>query len=250
MRIRFLGTGTSSGVPLIGCRCNVCTSSNPKNKRLRCSLTVETATTRIIIDAGPDLRQQLLRAEISHVDAVLFTHAHGDHVHGIDDLKNLGTAPLPCYASPQTAEEIATRFAYLFEVAAPTNQGRPSVVLHALSTSLQIGDLQISPVPIEHGPQRIYGYRIGDVAYLTDCSRIPDASYDLLSGISVLIIDALRYEPHEKHFTIGQATTEAIKIGAARTYFIHMAHQVDHDTANATLPKGVSLAYDMLDISL
>ncbi|MFN2312299.1 MAG: MBL fold metallo-hydrolase [Spirochaetia bacterium] len=251
MKIRFLGTGTSNGVPVIGCECAVCRSQNPRNKRSRASILVEFQGARVLVDAGPDLRQQALAAELSTIDAVLFTHGHADHTHGIDDLRVFTwERPLPAYGSEYTMAGLRRTFAYIMDPEHWT-AGRPQVESHVLNgEAVAVGDARVLPIPIMHGKRRIYGYRFGRFAYLTDCSAIPDESYGLLEGVDVVVLDALRRRAHPTHFTVDEAVAEARRLGVSQAYLTHMCHDLDHDELAASLPPEIQPAYDGLEIEL
>ena len=197
MELTFLGTGTSVGIPMIGCHCPVCSSANPRNIRRRTSLYVKTEKVALVIDTPPDFRQQMLRNPISTLDAVLFTHKHADHVHGLDDVRVYSDAqgPIDCYAAPETAAKLRMSFSYIFE-AGNRIDGIPKLLLHEIDSPFQLFGRTIVPVPLMHGKERILGYRIGNFAYLTDCSGVPDESLDLLGGLEILVIDGLRFRPH------------------------------------------------------
>lgn len=258
IQITILGTGTSTGVPVIGCSCEVCRSEDPRDKRLRCSCYVQTQDVDLLIDVGPDFREQALRAEILNIDAVLITHHHFDHVVGLDDLRPFlfeNREAIPCFTSPDSVEILNRMFAYIFRDG--TYPGTPQLVLkavdepfHVMSRSNQSYDTTVIPVPAEHGDLMIYGYRIGKFAYITDTSCIPDESMALLQDLDVLVLDALRHHSHPMHLTITQAVDVAQEIGARQTYFIHMAHSVLHAEEEAKLPDGISFAFDGLTFSV
>lgn len=251
MRITFLGTGTSHGVPVIGCPCPVCTSKDPRDRRTRASVMVEQDHFRLLIDATPELRVQLLAQSIPHIDAMLLTHAHADHIGGLDDVRifseRTGQA-FPIYGPRSGLQLLKRRFDYAFR---PTQVGggKPRLSLHPVTRKFMVGPLQVTPIPLWHGRLRVFGYRIGPFAYCTDVSRIPPGSYRLLAGLEVLVLDALRHEPHETHFNVPQALAEARRIGARRTYFTHLCHRLGHRGTERALPPGVQLAYDGLRIS-
>lgn len=273
MRVTLLGTGTSTGVPVLGCTCEVCTSLDLRDQRLRCAAFIEVNGLHIVIDTGPDFRLQALRHQIRQVDAVLFTHHHFDHVVGMEDLRPYlfyNPNPIPCYTSPDTARYLQHMFGYIFEDG--SYPGVPKLTLKPVLTAFEAvgryGEgtnlanakppsrlnetecVQILPIPIFHGKLPIYGYRIGGFAYLTDCSEIPESSFGLLKGLEILVLDALRPTPHPTHFSIAQAVAAAERIGAKETYFIHMAHQVLHERETAGLPAHMFLAYDGLVLHL
>jgi len=245
MKITILGSGTSTGVPMVGCGCPVCTSSDPKDIRTRASILVETSGRYILVDTSPDLRRQALRERIPHIDAVLFTHTHADHVNGIDDLRGyhlLHKRVIPCYGAKETLDHLRRHFSYIFTGA--RNGGyTPLLEPHEVSGPFGLFGLTILPIPLVHGYSHATGYRFGSAAYLTDCSRIPDASMALLSGLDVLILDALRYTPHVSHFNIEEALKTVALLRPRRAVLTHLTHEVPHrDTEK--LPPGVELAYD------
>jgi phosphoribosyl 1,2-cyclic phosphate phosphodiesterase len=251
MKITLLGTGTSTGIPAIGCRCPVCRSDDIRNNRLRPSVWIESEEQSILIDTTPDFRQQALRYGIGWLDAILFTHHHADHILGLDDIRPLNhirKGPIPCYGSADTLREIRLTFRYVFQQ--QPYGGVPQVELNTVERPFRLGDLTVTPVPALHGRLPVFGYRLGDFAYLTDLNSLPEKSLGLLDGLQVLVIGALRYEPHPAHFTLTEAVGVAGIIGASRTYFTHMSHEVDHETVSRQLPSGIELAYDGLTITL
>ena len=250
MRVVFLGTATSYGVPQIGCACGTCTSSDPKNFRTRAAIYVETNEgVHLLVDSGPDLRTQALREGITRVDAVLYTHLHADHTNGIDDLKAFNAAlggVLPCYGHAETGAALRQRFAYAFA-------GTPWVGLipHITFTSVdldpfQVGPACIQPIPLCHGSIRATGYRIGGFAYLTDTSGVPAASRALLRGLDVLVVDALRWEPHPTHLSVPEALDVVADLDPQRAYLTHVSHAVEHNTTNARIGPRTQVAYDGL----
>ena len=256
MRVTFLGTGTSHGVPSIGCECATCLSTDPHDNRLRPSVYLEGDRASVLVDAGPDLRQQALRHRITRVDAIVFTHGHADHILGIDDVRRfnaLMNGSMPCYGDSATLEDIQRTFGYVFDPAAPKGGGIPMLELRPINGPFSVGDLRLRPVPILHGRKPILGFRAGGFAYLTDCSALADEAWPMLDGLDVLVLDALRERPHPTHFSLSQAVDVAGRIGAGRTYFTHMCHDLPHEATNARLPAGMQLAYDGLvldDLSL
>jgi len=234
MEFEILGSGTSHGIPVIGCQCAVCRSPDPRDARYRASALVKTGeTSGILIDAGPEFRLQALRAGIKGLDALLVTHAHADHIHGLDDVRIFThERDLPVYAAPATVQEIRERFGYIFKDT-QKGGGKPHIepIPVMPGKPFLVGDtgVQAIPVPIMHGRLEIYGWRIGDTAYLTDCGAIPDASRELLGGIKNLVIDALRERPHTTHFNFAEALSEIVKIGPERAYLTHICHDFSHE---------------------
>jgi len=239
---------------MIGCRCAVCTSEDPKDRRTRASIFVNMGGVRMLVDASPELRLQCLTQGISAVDAVLFTHHHADHVTGLDDVRRfnwLMKRPMSCYGTIRTLEAIRRMFAYAFEPAADSPHSRPELHLEPIGEDpFRVGEATIVPIPLMHGPMPVLGFRFGRFAYCTDCSSIPEVSFGLLEGVEVLILDALRTEPHPTHLSVDQAVELSRRIGARRTYFTHMAHQLGHAATNEKLPRRTELAYDGLRISI
>ncbi len=254
VRVTLLGTGTSTGVPVIGCRCSVCTSADVRDMRSRASCLIEAGGLSIVVDTGPDFRRQALAAGLTRVDAVLFTHAHFDHIVGVDDLRPFlfgNPAPICCYADPGAAEVISRMFCYIFEQR--TYPGAPNLEMRPVTGPFEAQGrydrtrrLRITPVPAFHGNLPLYGYRIGRFAYLTDTSALPETSFALLEGVDVLVLGALRREPHPTHFSIDEAAAVAARIGARAAYFTHMTHSVSHARDGALLPPGVFFGYDGL----
>jgi phosphoribosyl 1,2-cyclic phosphate phosphodiesterase len=253
VRVTFLGTGTSHGVPMIGCDCDVCRSSDPRDNRLRSSIYVEGEGTALLVDTTTDLRLQALRADIRRVDAVLFTHSHADHVMGLDEVRRfnmLTRQPMNLYGTRETLDDLRRVFSYVFASDAPRGGGVPDLRLWPLAGPCCIGRLDVVPVPVQHGPWRVLGFRFGPFAYLTDCNGIPDSSLALLGGLKVLVLDALRHRRHPTHFSLEEAIAMAGRIGADQTYFTHIAHELGHAATCATLPAGMSLAYDGLVLEI
>ncbi|MGB6728853.1 MAG: MBL fold metallo-hydrolase [Terracidiphilus sp.] len=257
--LTFLGTGTSMGVPTLGCACSVCTSADPRDCRLRPSVMIswidpETQSPRIVvIDTGPDFRQQALRARVAHIDAVFFTHGHADHILGMDDLRPLSfiaarkSGSIPLYATADTIAILQRIFDYTFSPNA-TYPNRARVELKPLAAHNNLHGADFMRIPVIHGKQEISGYRFGNAAYLTDVSAIPEASLKLLEGIDVLVLSALRHAPHPSHSTVEQALEWTRRIGAKQTWFTHIAHELGHEQTNRTLPEDVRLAYDGLSV--
>ncbi|NMA61674.1 MAG: MBL fold metallo-hydrolase [Firmicutes bacterium] len=252
MEITFLGTGTSHGIPVLTCDCVVCVSLNPKNKRTRSSLWVQQGKTSILIDTATEFRIQALEAKISKVDGVLYTHCHADHVFGFDDLRVFSTltnTSIPIYGNEPTMEEFQEVFAYVFRET-QEGGGKPQVEPIIVQEPFQIGEIQVQPIPVFHGSLPILGYRLGGLAYVTDCSYIPPASLGLLKNLEILVLGVVRHEPHSTHMHVGQALELVEKLRPKRTYFTHISHLLEHDDTNASLPANVSLAYDGLKVSL
>ncbi len=251
LTITLLGTGTSTGIPVIGCQCPVCRSSHPHNQRTRCSLLLSDGQHNILIDTSTDFRQQALREDIRHINAVFYTHSHADHLHGIDDLRIFNMysrQPIPLYGSAETLGRIERSFRYIFDHGEHSSYV-PQLDLFPIDAPVVIGNLEMIPVPLRHGPNASTGYRCGPIAYLTDCNAIPDESYPLLENLELLIIDALRFKPHPTHFNISEAVKIAQRIGARQTLLTHLSHDVDHLRDNAALPESVSFAFDGLQLS-
>jgi phosphoribosyl 1,2-cyclic phosphate phosphodiesterase len=252
MKITFLGTGTSYGVPMIGCECSVCISDNPKNSRTRSSILISRREHNILIDAATELRIQCLNNKVKRVDAVLLTHAHADHVLGLDDLRHFNIrqkSVIPVYGSQETVTQIEKMFSYVFQETI-SNGSKPKFVLKSIARSFTIFDVEIIPIDVMHGLEAVTGYRIDNVAYVTDVSHIPSESLGKLRGLDLLILDALRIRPHEKHFSIEQALDIVAQLKPKRAFFTHIAHEVDYDQINGTLPDCIRLAYDGLTVEV
>jgi phosphoribosyl 1,2-cyclic phosphate phosphodiesterase len=252
-RVTFLGSGTSHGVPMIGCTCATCRSDDPRDHRSRPSICLELAGgAQVLIDTTPDLRRQCLTHGITRIDAILYTHGHADHIMGLDDVRRFNVmqdAAIPCYGDRRTMAELRRSFAYVWESSEPGG-GIPRLVLAAIGGPFSIGRQEIVPVPVLHGRREILGFRVGGFAYLTDCSAIPDASWALLGGLDVLVLDALRHRPHPTHFTVAEALAVVERLAPRHTYFTHICHDLPHAATNATLPPGVELAWDGLRIDI
>ena len=257
MKLTFLGTGTSFGVPQIGCSCAVCRSEDPRDRRTRVAALVESRGLRILIDTPPELRLQLVAAGVDRVDAVLFTHDHADHTHGIDDIRAISMrrdGALPMYGPPETMDALARRFPYIFDAALKALPGtsKPEGSTHPLEAgvAVRIGHLDVLPVAVPHGKLRVYGYRIGKVGYVTDAKSIPDDAVQLLRGVDVLALNALFWTEHPTHLAIGEAVEAAERVGAKRTYLTHLTHAMSHAELAEALPPGVHPAYDGLTIEV
>jgi phosphoribosyl 1,2-cyclic phosphate phosphodiesterase len=253
------------GVPTLGCDCAVCTSPDPHDRRLRPSVllrwrepgdTADRVRERaVVIDTGPDFREQALRSRLTHVDAVFYTHSHADHILGLDDLRPLSFASyrqgglVPLYAAAQTASVLERVFDYTFSAEA-TYPTRARVHIQPLGERTQIGGVEFICVPVKHGEMDISGFRFGDMAYLTDVSAIPETSFALLEGLETLVLPSLRHKPHPTHATVKQAVGWAERIGARQTWLTHIAHELGHEETNRMLPPGVALAYDGLEVAV
>ena len=239
---------------MIGCDCAVCRSTDPHDARSRPSIAVHCDDgLQVLVDTTPDLRTQALRHDLRKVDAVLFTHAHADHVMGLDEIRryNMMTKqPMPIFGHAATLLEIQRTFAYVFEPDAPKGGGVPDVRLFAIGGAFCLGRQLVQPVPVKHGPWDVLGFRFGSFAYLTDCNAIPDSSMALLDGVEYLALDALRRRKHPTHFTIDEAVEMAGRIGARQTWFTHIAHELGHADTCASLPAGMQLAHDGLEIEI
>lgn len=258
MKITVLGSGTSQGIPIVGCKCPACTSNNPKDKRLRVSVYIETdpspegKSLKLLIDTSPDFRQQMLNNNITDIDAVIYTHYHVDHIMGLDDIRQINQLrrkSIDLYGNAETIEVVRRSFSYIFDPNTYRGGGIPNVNTNVISLDkFKIGHVEITPLEYFHGPTTVYGFRIGNFAYMTDCSRIPEHTFHKLKELKILIIDALRYRKHETHFSFDEAIEASQRINASQTYFTHMTHDIVHDEANSKLPNGIELAYDELVI--
>ena len=246
LKITILGSGTSTGIPVVGCRCATCLSDHPHNQRTRCSALLSYGKYNILIDTSTDLRQQALREDIRHIDAVFYTHSHADHMHGIDDLRGFNLhskQSIPLYGSEQTLTTIRNSFSYIFDQSEQASY-IPRLNLNPIDKPVEIFGLEIVPIAMRHGQMEAFGYRCGPFAYLTDCNVIPPSSLELLDDLEVLILDGLRFTPHPTHFNIPQAVEMAKQIGAKQTLLTHLSHEVDHPVHDQQLPDGINLAYD------
>ncbi len=246
-RVILLGTGTSHGIPMIGCDCPVCRSPDPRDKRGRSSALVEVGGRSFLIDTPPELRLQCLASDVRRVDAVLFTHHHADHITGLDDLRrfnDLQGTPLGCYGDEATLTTLERVFPYAFHHSPDYPSSKPQLELRLIDGPFELLGVPIVPVPLYHGKLHVFGFRFGNFAYCTDVSMIPDESLRLLAGLDVLVLDALRRRPHPTHFNLEQAIEVAGRIAAKRTYFTHIAHELMHEATNAELPAGMALGQD------
>jgi len=257
VRLTLLGTGTSFGVPQIGCRCPTCTSTDPRDRRTRTSALIETRGSRLLIDTPPELRLQLVAAGVDHIDAVLFTHGHADHVHGIDDLRALSVrlgAMLPAFGPRDTMAELAVKFPYIFDpsIVVPAGTSKPELAACVLEpgAAVTIAGVPVLPLALPHGEQVVFGYRVGPIAYLTDVKAVPESAGEALKALEVLVLNALLPRPHPLHLSIPEAVETAQRIGARRTYFTHLTHEFTHQALAAMLPPGIAPAYDGLVIDV
>lgn len=260
MRITLLGTGTSHGVPMIGCDCAVCRSTDPRDRRSRVSIWIELprdhaasptadSVRYVLVDTSTDLRAQALANDVKRVDAILFTHSHADHVMGLDDVRRynaLQRGPIACFGDARTLADLRKTFNYVFNPSAVPGGGIPQLTLFDIGGPFSLGGVEVVPVPLLHGKRPVLGFRIGGFAYLTDCSAIPDASWPLLASVETLVIDALRDRPHPTHFSVGEALQAIERIAPRRAYLTHICHDLPHAATCARLPAGVELAYDGL----
>jgi phosphoribosyl 1,2-cyclic phosphate phosphodiesterase len=254
MKVTVLGCGSSAGTPVINCVCPVCLSKNKKNKRTRCSTLINANKKNIIIDTSPDLKQQVIREEVRVVDAVLFTHHHADHCHGIDDLRAFcqrKKSAIPIFANEFTMHELENKFGYAIREASGFWE-TPVLQKNILKgyEPIKIDDLTVTPIPVMHGKLEILGYRINNFAYITDVSEIPEAAFNALTNLDTLFLDCLRFEPHYSHIGFNQSLEIAKKIKAKRTFFIHMTHDIEYKEVSSGLPKNIFLAYDGLKLEI
>jgi len=252
MKVIFLGSGTSVGVPSIGCSCPVCTSKDPRNKRMRASICVEAAGKSLVVDTSPDFRTQVLAQGIARVDAVIFTHSHADHILGFDDIRRFNTIQnciIPAYGSPHTIATMNRVFDYVHAEHVP-GVFRPRVEFKEVVGPFDIGQAHIEPFSVTHGPTFTYGYRIEagnrTLGYFPDCREMPESVIERLSGVDVMILDALRHKPHATHFSVEQSVAILKRIKAGQSFITHMCHDVDHAQTESTLPDSVRIAYDGL----
>jgi phosphoribosyl 1,2-cyclic phosphate phosphodiesterase len=250
LELTVLGSGTSVGVPAIGCRCPVCLSTDPRDKRTRPSILLRYNDHAVVIDTGPDFRTQALREGMDRLDAILFTHSHADHVLGLDDIRpfnTLSSKAIPIYGNRPAIEGIKRIFQYIFEGNYPWG-GVPLVEAHTISGAIDLFGLEFVPIRVRHGYLEVFGFRFGPIAYLTDYSQIPEPSVRLLRGADVVFFDALRHLPHPAHQTVAQALEEVKRVEPKMAYFTHIAHDLGHEETNRTLPANVRLCYDGMKI--
>ena len=248
VELLFLGTGTSAGVPMIGCHCAVCDSDDPHDKRTRPSVVISYGSTRILVDVTPEVRLQCVANRVDAIDAVVLTHGHADHIMGMDDLRRFNAVkngPLDIWCEERTFTTVTRCFGYAFKEPDPNSKlFRPQLVRREINGPFDLFGMKWTPIRLFHGEMPVLGFRVGNVAYCTDVNRIPPESYPLLENLDVLVLDALTLKPHATHFSLEQAVTETHRIGAKRTFFTHIAHGLGHAATCSSLPDGVSLAYD------
>lgn len=253
MRVTFLGTGTSHGIPSIGCQCAVCCSPDPRDVRTRCAVALQCGDRTLVIDTPPEFRQQAIRSHVGRIDALLITHAHADHIFGLDDVRrynDMQRDALPVHAAPRSLQDLARIFHYVF---APEQIGGgvPRLAVAPIEGErFDAAGIEIEAIPVLHGRLPVTGFRVGRFAYVTDVSEIPPASRRRLRGLHTLVLGALRPEPHPTHFTLAQALAVLDDLAPERAYFVHMTHQVPHGATEATFPPGVRLAYDGLILTV
>jgi phosphoribosyl 1,2-cyclic phosphate phosphodiesterase len=248
LQLTILGSGTSMGVPTLGCHCEVCESADPRDKRTRPSVLLSYNGHNVVIDTSPDFRAQAMREKIDRLDAVIYTHSHADHILGLDDIRpyNLKqSGVVPVYASAETQKTLRRQFAYIFDDA-PTESSLPGVAMHTIDGPFDLFGLTFTPVVANHGKQPVLGFRFGAAAYLTDFSSVPESSKELLRGLDDFVLDALRYTPHPMHSNVAQSLALVAELKPKRAWFTHICHDLGHTEANAKLPEGVQLAYDGL----
>ena len=258
LRLTFLGTGTSFGVPVIGCDCAVCTSDDPRDRRTRHAAMIECAGGRLLIDTPPELRLQLLREEVKRVDSVFLTHLHADHIHGIDDIRifsTKGKGPVPTYVPDEMKAELVSRFPYIFDdsITVPKGTTKPRIRLHGYreGTPLKLLGEELVPFRVPHGPTDAFGFRIGPLGYVTDAKALPPAARAALEGVDVLVLNALWWgSPHPTHFNVEEAVEVALDVGASQTYLTHLTHRLDYRTLADALPPGIAPAYDGLVVDM
>lgn len=252
--VTFLGSGTSHGVPMIGCTCAVCRSGDPRDSRLRPSIYVDVQDgPAVLVDTSTDLRQQALTHGLTRLDAILVTHTHADHVMGMDEVRRfnvLNGGAIPLYTSEYAGRELRRIFHYVFEPPAQTGGGVPQLELRHIDGPFSVGTLPVQPVPLMHGKLPVLGFRFGRFAYLTDASRIPDEAWPLLDGLDVLVLNALRHRPHPTHFSLSEAIAVAERLQPRETYFTHICHDLPHEVTSRALPAGMALAYDGLRLTV
>ena len=268
LKVTFLGTGTSHGVPMIGCTCAVCRSTDPRDRRTRPSILIEIlerppsvgtsatlahAVRSILVDTATDLRAQALANDVTRVDTILFTHSHADHILGLDEVRRFNVmqkASMPCLGDERTLNDLRRTFAYIFDPSPGLGGGIPQLALFRIGGPFTLGGVEFAPVPLLHGRRPILGFRVGSFAYLTDCSAIPDSSWPLVEGVRTLVVDALRDRPHPTHFTVAEALDVVARVSPERAFFTHICHDLPHEATCRRLPPHVELAYDGLTLTI
>lgn len=253
MKAVFLGTGTSVGIPVIGCDCPVCASDDPRNRRRRTSLYVEAGTTHVVVDTAPDFREQVLAYGVRRIDAVLFTHSHADHVFGFDDIRRFNTIQdcvIPAYGSSQTVADLRRIFEYVDSGPNALGLFKPRIEFRTVSGSFDIGGLQVQPLPVVHANTETLGFLFRadgrSLAYIPDCAEMPDPVREAVTGVDVMILDALRHRPHATHLTVEASLALLQRIGARQSYIVHLSHDLDHETTQAGMPENIQVSYDGL----
>lgn len=253
MRLTFLGSGTSNGIPVIGCDCAVCRSDDPRDKRTRPSVVIERDGARVLVDTTPELRLQMIREEIASVDAIVFTHEHADHIYGLDDVRVFSMRQrraMPVYGPPRVLDALRKAFGYIFAEGPMTGGGRPQLELVPIDGPFEAAGIPFEPIPVWHGELPVMAYRIDDLAYVTDVSRIDPPQMERLRGLDVLVLDALRERPHPTHYSVAEAVAVVEELRPRRTYLTHICHDMGHAQMGGRLPPGVELAYDGLVVEV
>jgi phosphoribosyl 1,2-cyclic phosphate phosphodiesterase len=253
VRLTILGSGTSNGVPVVGCDCAVCLSDDPRDKRTRPSALIQVGERRVLIDTATELRLQLVRERVPTVDAIVFTHEHADHIYGLDDVRMFSMRrrePIPVYAPARVLAALRQAFAYVFHEGPMTGGGRPQLELHAIDGPFEAAGVPLEPIPVWHGDLPVMAYRVGDLGYVTDVNRIDPPSMERLRGLDVLVLDALRERPHPTHYSLAEALEVVAELKPRRAYFTHITHDMAHAQIEAKLPPGVHLSYDGLALDL
>lgn len=255
--ITFLGTGTSVGIPVIGCDCAVCRSKDPRNRRMRSSMFFSGGGVKLVVDTPPDFREQVLRYGIDRVDAVLFTHSHADHIFGLDDIRRFNTMQghtvIPAYAGEDVVSDLKKVFHYVLQEK-PEGVFRPLVTFNSVEGPFNVGDVRITPLPVEHGDCQTFGFRFDcegrSLGYVPDCHMMPAETLELVRGVDVMVLDALRHKPHKTHLTVAESLDLLDQIGADRSYLVHMCHELEHSETQSNLPEGVWLPWDGLRVEV
>jgi phosphoribosyl 1,2-cyclic phosphate phosphodiesterase len=253
LRLTILGSGTSNGIPVVGCDCAVCRSDDPRDKRTRPSALVEVGERRVLIDTATELRLQLVREHVPSIDAIVFTHEHADHIYGLDDVRVFSMRQrraLPVYGPPRTLAALRRAFGYVFDEGPMTGGGRPQLELHEVDGPFEAAGVPFEPIPVWHGPTPVMAYRVGDLAYVTDVNRIDEPSMARLRGLDVLVLDALRERPHPTHYSLSEAVAVIQELKPKRAFLTHICHDMGHRDVEGKLPPNVELAYDGLKLEL